>query len=109
MLTLDTSSGKAFAISLFKIILQLYVFLNQELLWAWRRILDKQSDNVYTRFLRTMLENEATTLFINTVLFYILSSFLSGNGGIIGSVFGWLAYINITVFLAKVLGWDKKI
>lgn len=106
MLTLDTSSAKAFAISLFKAILQLYIFVNQELLWAWRRVLDKQSDNVYTRFLRTMLENEATTLFINTVLFYILSSFLSGNSGIIGSIFAWLAYINITVFLMKVLNLD---
>lgn len=86
-----------------------YLFLNQELLFAWRRVLAKQSNNRFTYFFKTMIENPTTALPLNTILFYLLSSFLSGGYGIIGMFFTWLAFLNIIVFLANLLGWIEKL
>lgn len=86
-----------------------YTFLNQELLFGWRKILSKQSDNKITNFFKTLIENPATALFLNTILFWIISSFLAGQAGIIGAFFNWLAFLNIAVFLINILGWTDKL
>lgn len=102
-INIDTTSIKGFLLSILELLNTIYLFLNQELLFAWRRILDKQSDNVYTRFFRIMLDKPATALFINTILFYILSGIISGHSGLIGAILSWLAFLNIIVFLINIL------
>lgn len=86
-----------------------YLSLNQELLFAWRRVLNKQSDNRITTFFKVMIENPATALFLNTVLFWLLSGFLAGHLGIIGMAFSWIAMLNIVMFCVNVLGWIDKL
>jgi len=86
-----------------------YLFLNQELLFAWRRVLAKQSDNRITRGFKLLIENPATALALNTILFYALSSVLAGQSGLIGMVLFDLALLNIIVFCANLLGWIDKL
>jgi hypothetical protein len=86
-----------------------YLFLNQELLFAWRRVLAKQSDNRITLTFKTLIENQYTALALNTILFYILSSILAGHNGLIGMVLFDLALLNIIVFCANLLGWVDKL
>ena len=85
-----------------------YLFLNQELLFAWRRVLAKQSDNRITLTFKALIENQYTALALNTILF-ILSSILAGQNGLIGRVLFDLALLNIIVFCANLLGWIDKL
>ncbi|MEY3415863.1 MAG: hypothetical protein RI930_54 [Pseudomonadota bacterium] len=86
-----------------------YLFLNQELLFAWRRVLAKQSDNRITLTFKILIENQYTALALNTILFYILSSVLAGQNGLIGMILSDLALLNIIVFCANLLGWIDKL
>lgn len=86
-----------------------YLFLNQELLFAWRRVLAKQSDNRITRGFKILIENPATALALNTILFYVLSSILAGQSGLIGMVLFDLALLNIIVFCVNLFGWIDKL
>lgn len=99
-------------LTLFKILVSLndfYLLLNQKLLFAWRIVLAKQSNNKITYFFKTMVENPTTALPLNTILFYLLSTLLSGGHGLIGMVFNWLALLNIVVYVANLLGWINKL
>lgn len=87
---------------------QFYNLLNEKLLFAWKFVLDKQSENKITRAVRLLIDNPATALALNTILFYLISVFLSGNGGIIGMVFMNLAMMNIIMFCVNIMGWLKK-
>lgn len=98
--------------NLIKVILALnsfYLFLNQELLFVWRKLLSKQSDNRITHFFKTMIENPTTALAINTVLFYLVSAILSGGAGLIGQLFFLLSLLNIVMFIVNFFGWIDKL
>jgi len=86
-----------------------YLFLNQELLFAWRRVLAKQSDNRITLIFKAVIENQYTALALNTILFHILSSVLAGQNGLIGMILSDLALLNIIVFCANLFGWIDKL
>ena len=81
-----------------------YLFFNQQLLFVWRKVLSKQSDNKVTHFFKTMIENPNTALAINTVLFFLISNILSGGYGLIGQGFYILSLLNIVMFVLNLFG-----
>lgn len=100
---------KIFLFKLLNGINDFYNFLNLKLLFLWRYVLNKQSDNRYTFFFKTLIEKPATALALNTILFYILATFLAGGNGLIGHIFNNIALINIVMFLLNLLGWTEKL
>lgn len=83
-----------------------YTKLNQELLFGWRKFLSKQSDNRVTAALKVLIENRATALFLNTLLFAAVGQFF---GGLIGQIFFIITGLNIVLFCATILGWEDKL
>lgn len=81
-------------------------FINSNLFLFWTKLLERQSNGRWSFFFKKMLENEATRLFINTILFFIIGSIF---GGLINQILFLIACLNILVFLIKILGWKDKL
>lgn len=100
---------KAALIKTLKKLNNFYLKLNQELVFFWRRILDKQSDNGINRTLRILLDDEATTLFINTIFIGVLiflALFFRLDSPIIGYL-QLLVPLNIVAFCLNIIFKDK--
>lgn len=94
---------------LLNILLQLmdiYEDINKSLLFFWREALTRQSPNRWTFALKTLIDNPATALFLNTLLFSFVGSFF---GGLIEQILFIGAGINIILFCANILGWKDKL
>ena len=104
-IVIDYSRAKLRLVNILKKMMGFYSDLNSYLLVGWRWILNKQSDNKITIALRKLAENQATALALNTILFAAIGTIF---GGLIEQVLFLAAGLNIIVFCAKILGWDKK-
>lgn len=85
---------------------QFYIHLNQQLLFFWHKILTRQSENRLTNGLKILIENPATALLLNTILFAALGIIF---GGLIERVLFIITGLNIIVFCVKILGWQDKL
>lgn len=85
---------------------QFYINLNQQLLFFWHRILSRQSENRLTNGLKILIENPATALLLNTILFSALGIIF---GGLIERILFIISGLNILVFCIKILGWESKL
>jgi hypothetical protein len=83
-----------------------YEKINTNLLFFWRRVLDRQSPNRITFALKTLIENPSTALFLNTILFAAVGYIF---GGLINQVLFTLAGLNMILFCSKILGWQDKL
>jgi hypothetical protein len=84
-----------------------YSDLNKKILYPlWILILKRQSDNRFTKALKILIENPATALLLNTILFAVVGVVF---GGLIERVMLTLSGLNILIFCIKILGWEDKL
>lgn len=94
---------------LLNILIQLsniYEDINKSILFFWRKALKRQTPNRWTNAIKTLIENPATALFLNTILFSLLARLF---GGAIANVLSIGAALNIILFCANILGWKNKL
>lgn len=84
-----------------------YSDLNKKILYPlWVLILKRQSENRLTKALKILIENPATALLLNTILFAVVGIVF---GGLIERVMLILSGLNILIFCIKILGWQDKL
>lgn len=105
-IVIDYEKIKAKALSILVRLNDFYLKLNQGLLFFWRKALSLQSENRWTNALKTLIENPATALFLNTILFAVIGTIF---GGLIERILFIGAGLNIILFCANILGWKDKL
>jgi len=93
-------------LNVFLKILDIYEDFNKFLHKWWVFALERQSDNRWTFALKTLINNPATFLFLNTLLFAGLGFIFRGT---IEIVLFALAGLNIILFCANILNWKNKL
>lgn len=105
-LTINYSKIKQQAVKVLVSISSTYELINKQLLFFWRKVLERQTDNRITKGLLILIENPATALFLNTLLFAAVGHIF---GGLISSILFTMTAINIVLFCANILKWKDKL
>ena len=103
---IDESKVKVKLLNILMQLTDVYVKLNKQLFFFWVKIADRQNDSRWTFALKTLINNPATLLFLNTVLLAAIGIIF---GGTIQAILYYVAGLNIIVFCAKILGWEDKL
>lgn len=86
--------------------LDIYEDTNKYLYKAWLFAISRQTNNRITIAITKLLENTATTLFLNTLLFAFVGTIF---GGLIERILFTLCFLNILLFCANILNWKDKL
>lgn len=103
---IDESKVKAKLLNILVKLTDFYIKLNQQLFFFWVNVADKQNDSRWTFALKTLINNPATLLFLNTVLLAAIGIIF---GGTIQMILYYVAGLNIIVFCSKILSWEDKL
>lgn len=105
-LTINYGKIKQQAVKVLIAVTSAYETINMQLLFFWRKVLERQSDNRITKGLLILIENPATALFLNTLLFAAIGHIF---GGLIASILFTMTAINIVLFCVNILKWKDKL
>ncbi|MHA2219738.1 MAG: hypothetical protein ACXACY_27840 [Candidatus Hodarchaeales archaeon] len=101
--------------------LEFYTKFNLEILLFWRRLLPESEGPIrlvdvfvgkesgfkwLVSFIRILLNNPITALFVSTFSMYLVGEFFQGR---ISQLLMWLCYFNLLTMMFQVMGWIDKL
>jgi|GEM_PF-3909755 len=88
-----------------KLIFKGYLHLNRGLLFFWRKLVEKRPESRWTIAVRTLIDNSATALFLNTIILVGIALVFDG---FISDLTILLIIFNVLVFCFRIVWFRGK-